>query len=229
MEITVTISIGGYAFHIEEEACKNLKAYLKAISATLKEEEGADEIMSDIESRIAEILMARPDGRQRVISNPDVEEIVKIMGSPDEFIDDARADESSQESQEKANYDRQKEYEERHRRFREQWQDRRKYGRYSGTSRVYRDTRNAMLGGVAAGLAAYWRLDPLIVRILFVFAALFSAGAGIIAYLVLWIVLPPAKTRAHRMSMRGEPITVENIKRSVRREYERVSKGFSRW
>ncbi len=228
MDTTVTISIGGYAFHIEEKACKKLKRYLKAIATTIKEEEGAGEIMSDIESRITELLMDRPGGVQKVVSGSDVDDIIAIMGLPNDFINDSVSAGGTGRDRERSRYDSESRYE-RHRRFREQWDEKRSHSRYSSNSRVYRDTRNSMLGGVASGLAAYWRLDPTIVRILFVIATIASAGIGIVAYLVLWVVLPPAKTRSQRMSMKGEPITAENIKRSVQKEYERVRKGFSRW
>ncbi len=89
--------------------------------------------------------------------------------------------------------------------------------------RIYRDPEGRIIGGVCSGLAAYFTWDPLIMRILFV-ALVIAGGFGIGLYLVLWIVLPEAKTTAQKLEMRGDPVTIENIKDSVKREFETVKK-----
>ncbi|MCI0522552.1 MAG: PspC domain-containing protein [Bacteroidales bacterium] len=92
-----------------------------------------------------------------------------------------------------------------------------------GQRRIYRDPEGRIIGGVCSGLAAYFTWDPLIMRIIFV-ALVLAGGFGIALYLVLWIVLPEAKTTAQRLEMRGDPVTIENIKDSVKREFETVKK-----
>lgn len=94
---------------------------------------------------------------------------------------------------------------------------------YSSSRRIYRDPDRRIFGGVCAGLAAYLNIDALIIRI--VFAILFLAGGfGILIYLVLWVVLPEAKTTAQKLEMRGDPVNIENIKESVKREFDTVKK-----
>jgi len=87
--------------------------------------------------------------------------------------------------------------------------------------RIYRDTENRILGGVCSGISLYWRIDPIIFRLLFVLGVLF-AGTGILIYLVLWIAIPKAVTPAQKLEMRGEPITVENIRKAVTNEFNEV-------
>jgi len=89
--------------------------------------------------------------------------------------------------------------------------------------RIYRDADMRIFGGVCAGLAAYLNIDPLIMRIIFVFLII-AGGIGLGIYLVLWLVLPEAKTTAQKLEMRGEDVTIENIKDSVKREFETVRK-----
>lgn len=89
--------------------------------------------------------------------------------------------------------------------------------------RIYRDPDRRVFGGVCAGISAYLDWDPLILRI--IFAILIVAGGfGLALYLILWIVLPEAKTTAQKLEMRGDPVTVENIKDSVKQEFETVKK-----
>jgi len=90
--------------------------------------------------------------------------------------------------------------------------------------RMYRDPDHRVLGGVCSGMGAYWHMDPVIIRILFL-AAFFGFGAGLIIYLVLWIVIPPARTTAQKLEMRGEPVTFNNIGRFVKNEFHEVKKN----
>ena len=83
------------------------------------------------------------------------------------------------------------------------------------TKRLFRDTDNALLAGVSAGLANYFGIDAVIVRILFVVITLFSGGAGIFVYLVLWLLVPAAETSSEKLQMRGLPVTVEALKKSL--------------
>jgi len=92
-----------------------------------------------------------------------------------------------------------------------------------GTHRMYRDPDKRLLGGVCAGMAAYWHTEPLVVRIIFL-ALVFAGGMGLLIYLILWIVLPEARTTAQKIEMRGEPVDIHNIKESVKREFEEVRK-----
>jgi phage shock protein PspC (stress-responsive transcriptional regulator) len=92
-----------------------------------------------------------------------------------------------------------------------------------GYHRMYRDPDKRLLGGVCAGMGAYWNLDPWLVRLIFVILAL-AGGIGIITYLILWVVLPEARSTAQKIEMKGEPVNIHNIKESVRKEFETVRK-----
>lgn len=89
--------------------------------------------------------------------------------------------------------------------------------------RIYRDPERRIIGGVCAGISSYLDWDPLILRIIFA-ALIFAGGFGPLLYIILWILLPEAKTTAQKLEMRGDPVTVENIKESVKKEFETVRK-----
>jgi phage shock protein PspC (stress-responsive transcriptional regulator) len=195
MKVTVNINIGGYAFHMDEDAYHNLKAYLRSLELNFTGEESASEIMSDIEARIAELFRARLGAYRQVVTITDVEEIIGILGAPEDFVDQ------------------------------DTYSARDKF-RASATKRMYRDPDNRIIGGVGSGIAAYWRIDPVIVRVLFL-AFTLAGGLGLFVYLVLWIVLPEAKTTAQKIEMKGEPVNINNIKESVKNEFGRVRKNMN--
>jgi phage shock protein PspC (stress-responsive transcriptional regulator) len=104
-------------------------------------------------------------------------------------------------------------------------EDRKKGG--SSYHRMFRDPDNRIIGGVCSGLAAYWRVDPTIVRIIFIILSVFGM-AGVLIYLILWIILPEATTVAQKLEMRGEPVNLSNIGEFFRQEFENVKRSFSR-
>jgi|APHig6443718053_1056840.scaffolds.fasta_scaffold123079_1 phage shock protein PspC (stress-responsive transcriptional regulator) len=189
MKVTVNINLGGYAFHIDEDAYERLRQYLKNIERELSGENGSAEIISDIEVRIAELFKSRLNNYKQVINTKDVEEVMAVMGSPEVISGGEPAEPAP--------------------------------GRSS--HRMYRDPDRRIFGGVCSGLAAYLNWDTLLVRILFALL-IFAGGVGAGLYLVLWIVVPEAKTTAQKLEMRGDPVTVENIKESVKNEFETVKK-----
>ena len=92
-----------------------------------------------------------------------------------------------------------------------------------GYHRMYRDPDHRVIGGVCAGMAAYWNLELWLVRVIFFILALM--GVGILIYLILYIVLPEAKTTAEKIEMKGNPVNIHNIKDSVKKEFETVRKN----
>jgi phage shock protein PspC (stress-responsive transcriptional regulator) len=158
--------------------------------------EGRDEIISDIESRIAELLQEKMVDNKQVITIQDIEEVVKILGEPSEM-----ENEDDYEPQPKSTY-------------------------RNRPRRLYRDPDNRMIAGVSSGLAAYFNIDPVWLRVLFI-ATLFISGAGLIAYIILWIVVPQALTTAEKLEMRGEPVNISNIERSFRDEFDNVKDKFN--
>lgn len=98
--------------------------------------------------------------------------------------------------------------------------------RRSGAKRIYRDPDDRMIGGVCSGLAAYTNIDPVIMRLIFVI--LLFMGIGALAYIILWIVVPEARTTAQKLEMRGDSVNASNIGNFFRDEFESVKKSFRR-
>jgi len=92
-----------------------------------------------------------------------------------------------------------------------------------GYHRMYRDPDKRIIGGVCAGMGAYWNIDPIIMRVIFI-ALILAGGLGAMIYIILWIVLPEAKTTSEKIEMKGEPVNIHNIKESVKQEFENVRK-----
>src|SRR4030043_245519 len=93
-----------------------------------------------------------------------------------------------------------------------------------GYHRMYRDPDQRIIGGVCAGMGAYWRIEPWLVRVIFFILAMMG-GLGILLYLILYIVIPEAKTTAQKIEMKGEPVNIHNIKESVKKEFDNVRKN----
>jgi len=94
----------------------------------------------------------------------------------------------------------------------------------SGYHRMYRDTDHRIIGGVCSGMGAYWNFEPWIIRVIFVALAMVG-GLGLLVYLVLYIVLPEARTTAQKIEMKGDPVNIHNIKEAVKREFDNVRKN----
>jgi phage shock protein PspC (stress-responsive transcriptional regulator) len=201
MNKTLTINIGGVVFNIEVDAFDRLDQYLKDIKRHFTDSEGRDEIMSDIESRIAEMFQEKVGKTKSVLILEDVERVIRIMGNPEEFAGDST--ESPKESSYSNNYSKQE---------------------YMGyrRRRVYRDADNRVIGGVCSGIANYFDIDPLWLR-LALGISFFIFGSGFLLYLILWIAIPEAKTTAEKLEMRGEPINIDNIKKSFNDEFEKFN------
>lgn len=195
MKITVSVNLGGYSFNIDEDAYSELKRYLKNLQINFAGEESSSEILSDIESRMAELFRSRLTGYKQVITISDVNEIISIMGNPEDISDS-------------------------------EGPSRKERFATPGAHRMYRDPDKRIIGGVCAGMGAYWRIDPWIIRIIFI-AITMAGGLGILVYLILYIVLPEARTTAQKIEMKGDPVNIHNIKESVKKEFDAVRKNMN--
>ncbi|MDX1652151.1 MAG: PspC domain-containing protein [Brumimicrobium sp.] len=192
MKKTVTINVAGLVFNIEEDGYNRLKLYLDEIRKLLAGEEGVNEIIEDIEARIAEIFLGQLNESKQVITEGNVHEVIQIMGEPTDYsVPDPDAEEESQnkENATQPNTER-------------------------ISKRLYRDDENGVIGGVSSGLGHYFDIDPVIIRIIFILMVILG-GSGILVYIILWIVIPEAKTTAQKLEMRGQPATLDNIKEFV--------------
>jgi len=92
-----------------------------------------------------------------------------------------------------------------------------------GPHRMYRDPDRRIIGGVCAGMGAYWDFESWLIRIIFL-ALVAASGLGILIYLILYIVLPEARTTAQKIEMKGDPVNIHNIKEAVKNEFNTVRK-----
>lgn len=197
MKKTVTINISGIIFHIDEDAYDRLNRYMSRLKRHFSRMEGRDEIITDIESRIAELLQEKIVDNKQVITIEDIEEIVKMMGEPSEMDQDGDYEPVNETG-----------------------------SAYRRPKRLFRDPDTRMIAGVSSGLSAYFNIDPVWIRLLFV-VSLFVGGAGVLIYIILWVVVPQAITTADKLEMRGEPVNISNIERSVRDEFGNVKEKFN--
>ncbi|MGB1033279.1 MAG: PspC domain-containing protein, partial [Flavobacteriales bacterium] len=164
MKKTITVNIGGYAFTIEEDAYQSLLTYLKTIESFFQIEEGGDEILSDIEARIAELFNERLGEGRQVVEEEDVVEIKLIMGEPEQYAPfDTEEPEPASESADHKKYERSK------------------------NRKFYRDTEDELIGGVCSGLSHYLGWDPIWLRGIFI-GTVIAGFAGIPLYIILWIL-----------------------------------------
>jgi phage shock protein PspC (stress-responsive transcriptional regulator) len=195
MNKTININLGGIFFHIDEMAYQKLKNYLNAIRRSLSDDpKGRDEIITDIESRIGELLSDKIKDVRQVINEGDIDEIIEVMGKPEDYMvdEDVFSDDS--------------------------------YTSYSNTrsKKLYRDGDDKFLGGVSSGLAHYFNIDVIWIRLAWLIAA-FGFGFGFILYLILWILLPQANTTAEKLEMEGEDVNISNIEKKIKDELSGVS------
>lgn len=207
MNKTININLAGIIFHVDEEAYAVLTDYLRKLKAQFNRQEGGDEIMMDIEARLAELFTERMGETRQVISLADVEATIEIMGQPEDYADpDAEEEMNGSSSGQSTSGD---------------------YRTYRAPRRLYRDPDDNILGGVCSGLAAYMNTDPIWIRLAFV-ALVIGAGTGFWLYIILWIVIPEAKTTAQKLQMRGEKINISNIEKSVREELKNVGESLNK-
>lgn len=202
MKRTVTANISGIVFHIEEDAYEMLDRYLQKIRERIDEEESLQEIMEDIEARIAELFKEATSDSKEVVTERDVEEVIETLGRPEDFSEKEEEGAEGEDSTEKE--------------------------RSRNGKRIFRDPDDKVLGGVCSGISAYFGWDPLWLRLAFVIAVLLF-GSGPLIYIVLWIIIPEARTRAEKLRMRGEPVDVDNLKRKVKEETDDLKERFGKF
>lgn len=200
MKKTYNINLGGIVFHIDEDAYELLDKYLSNLRIHFSKEEGAEEIVHDMELRISELFSERLNEKKQVVTLKDVEEIIAQMGKPEEFSEDATQDTNEYIKEEKT------------------------------PKRLFRDPDNKVIGGVCSGIAAYFGWDVTILRILLIILAfpIFWNGAFIIKgivlfYIIAWIIIPEANTATDKLSMKGMKVNVENIGKTVTDGFEKVN------
>ncbi|MFQ3214961.1 MAG: phage shock protein PspC (stress-responsive transcriptional regulator) [Marivirga sp.] len=174
MKKNISINIGGIIFHIEEEGFDKLKNYLDNINAYFADFEDSQEIISDIENRIAEIFLQKLKEDKQIINSDDVKALMTTLGSIADFQE---AEKNSDPIEEEFSTETDEGF------------------KSTGDKKLHRDIKRKILGGVAAGVAHYFKIDPLWIRLALLVLTVLTLFAGvgfliIIAYIILWIALP---------------------------------------
>lgn len=198
MKKTLQISIAKTPFTIEEDAYNVLDRYLSSVKDHFADVRGKDEIITDIESRIAEQLL---ETKEKVIELAHVEAVLGRMGKVEDF-DDA---DTTRHKEDVSAADT---------------------GRVGYTKKLYRNPDNTLIAGVCSGFAAYLGVDPVWVRLTFILLLL-ANGFGLLLYIIFWIITPEAKTKAQKLEMRGNPVTLETLSDTVRERVEEVKENKS--
>jgi len=195
MKKTIKVSLGGFAYNLDDDAFLLLDSYINDLKSRLRNEKDGSEIVKDIEERIAE-LFSEKKGNADSISIEIVKEVIETLGKPEDITSDTGDSTQTKFST-------------------------------STPRRLYRNTEHTYIAGVCSGLGEYFRTDPIVIRILFLLLV-FAKGFGIILYLVLWIAVPKAKTPKQKLEMKGEPINISNIEKSIREEQAQVKESYKK-
>jgi phage shock protein PspC (stress-responsive transcriptional regulator) len=190
MKKTVTANISGIVFHIDEDAYLKLQEYLHLLEKHFKSSDGREEILSDLENRIAEMFQEKLTTSKKVITIKDVNEVISQLGEPEQISDSDDQEQGAGAGSETGE---------------------------KTAKRLFRDPDDKYIAGVSGGLGAFFNLDPTWIRIAFVLFTFFY-GFGPLLYIILWIAVPKATTTAERLEMRGEKVNLSNIERSIKEE-----------
>ena len=209
MNKTININLGGFFFHIDEDAFQKLKRYLDAISKSLSDDpQGKNEIIADIEARISELLSERITDARQVVNEGDIEEIIKIMGQPEDYAEAEESFDSAYIHQKKKGI----------------------------AKKLFRDGDDKFLGGVCSGIGHYLNIEPIWIRLAFIIlvfsgfsvfnnvyffsiTSLYISRLLFLTYFLLWFLLPEAKTTAEKLQMEGEAVNIDNIEKKIREEF----------
>ncbi len=183
MKKNFSVNIGGRIFNIDDDAFERLNSYLARLRSFFSPDEGRDEILSDIEMRIAELLEQKKSLGIVIVGLQQVEEVIGSMGEPDQLSENGTA------------------------RPQQSFKTR-------TPGKLFRDPDHRQIGGVAAGIAAWFGIDPLWIRLLFGILV-FIYGIGAILYAVLWLILPVARTTTERLEMQRQTINIDTMRNEI--------------
>jgi phage shock protein C len=208
MQRIIQINIAGRVLPIEEDAYLILKDYLSSLTRHFDSEPGKEEIIQDIEGRIAELFSMRLNNGAPAIDKPDVLKVIETLG-PASALNDGRDANGNPVSHFPTPYVpavREQSY------------------TYTGSNpssrRLFRNPNDKILGGVCSGVGNYFDIDPVIIRLIFA-VLFFTAGVGVLAYILAWIIIPVAKTPEDMQYMSGgTPMNFYTIKRNLTDEME---------
>ncbi len=196
MKKTIPTTLSGILFYIEEDAFARLSNYLDSVKKYFDANPSKAEIIADIESRISEQFLENSK-KEKIITLQNVEDVISSMGTTEDFSSaDNPGNESSEKISESASLEEK-------------------------NKKLFRNPDDIVIAGVASGIGAYFGVDAVIIRLLFVLVV-FLGGSGVLLYIVLWLIMPLAKTSADKLQMRGEAVTLESVSETVREKVNEV-------
>ncbi len=206
MKKTYTINISGTVFHIDDDAFEKLQKYLQMLNKHFGFAMEGQEIIQDIEARIAELFIEKTSNKLEVITDTMVDEVIARMGKPEDFMEPGE-----EEAAEKQAWEPRYDTEQKMRR------------------RLYRDGDNRVFGGVCSGMAAYFNMDVVILRVIFFLLFFLIGPFNVLLYFILWIAVPKAKTTAQRLEMRGKEANISNIEKTIKEEVNEVGASYNKF
>lgn len=214
MDKTVSISLGGFSFVLDEIAYNKLKIYLQDVKNSLRGTEGIEDIIEDVEIRISELFRERLKFRE-VVSEDDINYVIATMGHPEQYrVEEEEGENSS--SRKESTYTHNQSY----------------GGQQTSTKRLFRDPDDTIVTGLSAGLAHYMGVDPWFVRAIWLVLGLlgiFTAGVSLffvlLCYFILLIFVPKAKTTSEKLQMYGQPANIDTLKKNVEQASDAVVSG----
>ena len=215
MNKTFTINLNGRVYNINDDAYEVLNEYLDSLKNIFASEEGANEIMEDIEARIGELFSERMRYGMQVISEADVQDMIKIMGNPCQIENEDNTDIDTDDSKNNSySGDAEVKEEETESSNKQNGKSTDKNGEKK-VKRLFRNLDNKVIAGVCSGLSCYLNVDAIIIRILFIISLIFSFGMTLLLYAILWAIMPEAKNVAQKLQMKGIDPSVENIRQAI--------------
>ena len=209
MNKVITVNLNGRAYQVEEQAYEALRAYLDEAARLLADDPDCREIMADLEQAIGDKGSRCLGAGRNVLGEAEMKRILEEMGPVETGAEAAGATPAAGASAGSASGAAPRET--------------------SGPKRLYLIKEGEMIAGVCNGLAAYFSMDPTIVRLIFVVLLVLSAGFFAIAYLVLMFVVPTAKTAEERAAARGLPFNAQELVEQAKRHYSDIKEKHQRW
>lgn len=203
------ITLNGVVFSIENDAYNLLEKYLKEVGEYFEKTMGETgrEVLNDIESGISEKVIDREKSVSRAITFRDIKAIIKEMGTVDELI----------ENDENIFFDDKEDI------VKNTIIKNDIKNKYKISKKLYRDTENKMIAGVSGGLAKFFDIDVVVVRIVFILFFWLS-GLSFLVYIILWIIVPKATAPSEKMAMIGEKVSLESVRGFVGERIDEIPK-----
>lgn len=193
MKKTYQANINGQIFNIDDDAFELLNNYLEQLRLTFNSNESA-EIVSDIESRICELLTERMKNGSAIVGITDVNYVIQTMGRPEDLGDENSQSDGDSKSEQRPFFS----------------------FNLPGKKRLYRNMQNKVFGGVFGGLATYLGWEANIMRVLYVVLAFCTQiWPMTILYLIVWMIMPAAKTPRQILEMTGDPVNLNSVGQAV--------------